>query len=136
MAMGPHTKPNIPHLLPCVLGALGDSKLHVRAAALSTLNTFMKETSMRDMFVSDIFGTVLGKANLFVKQDVFGWMEAILMKSKPIAKEELTACLGVLYASLALEDRSGDVRKASQDEIIGFMKHLGSSVWWKLQKSF
>ena len=89
---------------------------------------------MRDMFVSDIFGTVLGKANLFVKQDVFGWMEAILMKSKPIAKEELTACLGVLYASL--EDRSSDVRKASQDEIIGFMKHLGSSAWWMLQKSF
>ena len=62
LAMGPHTKPNIPHLLPCVLGALGDSKPNVRAAAISTLNTFMKETSMRDMFVSDIFGTVLWKA--------------------------------------------------------------------------
>jgi len=123
LAMGPHTKPNIPHLLPCVLSALGDSKPNVRAAALSTLNTFMKETSMRDMFVSDIFGTVLGKANPFVKQEVFGWMGANLMESKPIAKEELTACLGVLYASL--EDRSGDVRKASQDAILGFMKHLG-----------
>ena len=123
LAMGPHTKPNIPHLLPCVLGALGDSKPNVRAAAISTLNTFMKETSMRDMFVSDIFGTVLWKANPFVKQEVFGWMGANLMESKPIAKEELIACLGVLYASL--EDRSGDVRKASQDAILGFMKHLG-----------
>ena len=75
------------------------------------------------MFVSDIFGTVLGKANPFVKQDVFGWMGANLMESKPIAKEELTACLAVLYVSL--EDRSGDAKKASRDVILGFMKHLG-----------
>lgn len=123
LAMGPHTKSNIPHLLPCVLSALGDSKPNVRAAALNTLNTFLKETSMRDMFVSDIFGTVLAKANPFVKQELFGWMGVNLMEAKAIAKEELTSCLTVLYASL--EDRSGEVRKASQDAILGFMKHLG-----------
>jgi len=123
LAMGPHTKGNIPNLLPCVLSALGDSKPNVRSTALNTLNTIMKETSMRDMFVGDIFGSALAKANPFVKQEVFGWMGANLMESKPIAKEELTACLSVLYASL--EDRSGDVRKASQDAILGFMKHLG-----------
>ena len=60
------------------------------------LNTFMKETSTRAMFASDIFGTVLGEANPFVKQEVFGWMGANLMENKPIAKEELTACLSVL----------------------------------------
>merc|ERR550532_381216 len=33
------------------------------------------------------------------------------------------ACLSVLFS--ALEDRSADVRKAAQEAIIGFMKHLG-----------
>ena len=100
------------------------------------LNTFMKETSTRAMFASDIFGTVLGEANPFVKQEVFGWMGANLMENKPIAKEELTACLSVLFASL--EDRSGDVRKAFQDAILGFMKYIGYGmrVWLKLQRRF
>ena len=73
---------------------------NVRAAALTTLNTFMKVTFMRDMFVSDDFGTVLGKANPFVKQEVYGWMGGHLMKSKRIVREELTAFLRVLYASI------------------------------------
>ena len=64
--MGPRTKPNIPHLLTCVLSSLGDSKTNVPAAALNTFNTFLKETSMRDVFGSDIFGTGHAKTNPFV----------------------------------------------------------------------
>ena len=123
LAMGPHTKPNIPHLLPPVLAALADSKVNVRQAAVKTVNTIMTETSVRDMVVCDIFPSALSKGNPFVKQEIFGWMGANLMGAKAIAKDELTACLSVLFS--ALEDRSADVRKAAQDAIPGFMKHLG-----------
>ena len=122
-AMGPHTKPNITHLLPPVLAALADSKQNIRAAAVSALNTLMRETSIRDMMVADIFPSALGKGNPFVKQEIFSWLGANLMGAKSVAKEELTGCLGVLYSSL--EDRSADVRRAAQEAILGFMKHLG-----------
>jgi len=123
LAMGPHTKPNIPNLLPPVLAALADSKNNVRQAAVNTINTMMKETSVRDMLVNDIFPSALGKGNPFVKQEIFSWFGANLMEAKAVAKEELTACLSVLFSSL--EDRSADVRKSAQDAILGFMKHLG-----------
>ena len=123
MAMGPHTKTNIPHLLPPVLAALADSKANVRQACVNTINTIMKETSVRDMLVCDIFPSALGKGNPFVKQEIFTWLGANLMEAKGVAKDELSACLSVLYSSL--EDRSADVRKAAQEAILGFMKHLG-----------
>ena len=123
LAMGPHTKANIPHLLPPVLAALADSKANVRQAAVKTMNTIMTETSVRDMLVCDIFPSALGKGNPFVKQEIFGWFGANLMAAKGLAKDELMACLSVLFS--ALEDRSADVRKAAQEAIIGFMKHLG-----------
>ena len=106
-----------------MLAALADSKANVRQAAVKTMNTIMTETSVRDMLVSDIFPSALGKGNPFVKQEIFGWFGANLMGAKVVAKEELMACLSVLFSSL--EDRSADVRKAAQEAIIGFMKHLG-----------
>ena len=58
-----------------------------------------------------------------MKQEIFTWLGANLMEAKQVSKEDLTACLSVLFASV--EDRSGDVRKAGQEAILGFMKHLG-----------
>ena len=123
LAMGPHTKPNIPHLLPPVLAALADSKQNIRTAAVSALNTLMKETSVRDLMVADIFPSALAKGNPFLKQEIFKWMGENLMEAKTVSKEELTGCLTVLFTSL--EDRSADVRKAAQEAVLGFMKHLG-----------
>merc|ERR1719427_1953230 len=121
--MGPHTKPNIPHLLPPLLAALGDSKANVRQAAVASLNTLLKETSLRDMVVADILPAALAKANPAAKQELFTWLATNLPEAKAESKEELTACLPVLFS--AMEDRSGDVRKASQEAVLGFMKHLG-----------
>ena len=123
LAMGPHTRPNIAALLPAVLGGLADSKANVRAAALSTLNTILKETSLRDMLVQEIFSTALAKANPFMKTEIFGWLATTLPEAKSPAKDELVGCLPVLYAGI--EDRASEVRKASQDAVPGFMRHLG-----------
>jgi len=46
-----------------------------------------------------------------------------LPEAKSPAKEELQGCLTILYG--AIEDRSGEVRKAAQDAVPGFMRHLG-----------
>lgn len=43
------------------------------------------------------------------------------MKSVP--KEELVACIPILYANL--EDRNADVRKNAQEAVLGIMIHLG-----------
>ena len=123
LAMGPHTRPNIAALLPAVLGGLADSKANVRAAALSTLNTILKETSLRDMLVQEIFSTALAKANPFMKTEIFGWLATTLPEAKSPAKDELVGCLPILYAGI--EDRASEVRKASQDAVPGFMRHLG-----------
>merc|ERR1719187_320244 len=123
LAMGPHTRQNIGALLPAVLGGLADSKANVRASALSTLNTILKETSLRDMVVQEIFSTALAKANPFMKAEIFGWLATTLPEAKSPAKEELVGCLPILYAGI--EDRASEVRKASQDAVPGFMRHLG-----------
>ena len=123
LAMGPHTRQNIGALLPAVLGGLADSKANVRASALSTLNTILKETSLRDMVVQEIFPTALAKANPFMKAEIFGWLATTLPEAKSPAKEELVGCLPILYAGI--EDRASEVRKASQDAVPGFMRHLG-----------
>ena len=43
------------------MAALADSKTNVRAAAVATLNTFIKETSLKDLFVNEIISTALTK---------------------------------------------------------------------------
>lgn len=123
LAMGPHSKPQVPNLLPGVLNALADSKPNVRQAALAAINTFLQETSLRDLFVNDIFCTALTKGNPFVKQEVFMWMAGKLPEGKGVPKDELSACLPILYSGI--EDRSAEVRKATQEAVPGFMKHLG-----------
>jgi len=123
LAMGPHTRPNIGALLPAVLQGLSDSKANVRAAALAALNTTLAETSMRDMVVQDIFPAALAKANPFMKTEIFAWLATSLPDAKSPAKEELQGCLPVLFS--AVEDRSGEVRKAAQDSVPAFMRHLG-----------
>ena len=61
IGMGPQTRLQIPQLLPPVLAALADSKNTVRAAARATLNTMVKETSLKDMFVNEIVSTAVAK---------------------------------------------------------------------------
>ena len=63
IAMGPQTRVQVPQLLPCVLAALADSKNTVRAAARATLNTMVKETSLKDMFVNEIVSTAVAKVS-------------------------------------------------------------------------
>ena len=46
------------------MAALADSKTNVRAAAVATLNTFIKETSLKDLFVNEIISTALTKGGL------------------------------------------------------------------------
>merc|ERR1719203_755219 len=121
--MGPHSKPQVPNLLPGVLNALADSKPNIRQAALATINTFLQETSLRDMFINEIFFTALSKGNPFVKQEIFMWMATKLPEGKGIPKDELSVCLPILYSGI--EDRSAEVRKATQEAVPGFMKHLG-----------
>ena len=89
------------------------------------MNTFLKETSLRDMVVNDIFCSAIAKGNPFVKQEVFQWLAEKLPEGKSVAKDELASCLPSLFASI--EDRSAEVRKASQEAVPGFMKHLGKA---------
>jgi len=123
IAMGPQTRVQVPQLLPCVLAALADSKNTVRAAARATLNTMVKETSLKDMFVNEIVSTAVAKGNPFVKQEIWTWLSEVLSEGKGLPKEELVACLTPLYAGV--EDRSADVRKPAQDCVLPIMKHIG-----------
>jgi len=123
LAMGPQTRTQIPQLLPAVMAALADSKTNVRAAAVSTLNTFIKETSLKDLFVNEMISAALTKGNPNVKMEIWTWLAASLPDAKGLPKDELVACLAILYASI--EDRSADVRKPANEVILPLMKHVG-----------
>ena len=73
LAMGPQTRTQIPHLVPAVLAALADSKNTVRAAAIATLNIFIKETSFKVYFLLLFVRIFRIYINYFLKQVVFNF---------------------------------------------------------------
>ena len=42
----------------------------------------------------------LFQGNPFVKQEIWGWLSEVLPEAKSLPKDELIACLGILYADV------------------------------------
>ncbi|XP_042571145.1 cytoskeleton-associated protein 5 isoform X2 [Cyprinus carpio] len=121
-AMGPSLKQHVRNLGIPVVTVLGDSKPNVRAAALSTLNTWVEQTGMKEWLEGEDLSEELKKENPFLRQELLGWLAEKLPTLRTVPTD-LMLCVPHLYT--CLEDRSGDVRKKAQDALPSFMMHLG-----------
>ncbi|XP_031420118.1 cytoskeleton-associated protein 5 isoform X2 [Clupea harengus] len=121
-AMGPGLRQHVKNLGFPVITVLGDSKLNVRTSAMTTLNAWVEQTSMKDWLEGDDMSEELKKENPFLRQELLGWLAERLPNMRAVPPD-LMQCLPQLYA--CLEDRSGDVRKKAQDALPTFMMHLG-----------
>ena len=111
------------YLVPGLLGSLSDSKPLVRAGVVGCMDTLLEQTLLKEFFVDEMLLTAMTKGNHFTKQEVLKWLSVNLPEARSVPKEDLMAMITVLYA--AVEDRNADVRKAAQDAIPAFMRHIG-----------
>uniref|UniRef100_A0A3B4ZCJ9 Cytoskeleton associated protein 5 n=1 Tax=Stegastes partitus TaxID=144197 RepID=A0A3B4ZCJ9_9TELE len=121
-AMGPGLKQHVKSLGIPVITVLGDSKVNVRTAAMTTLQAWVEQTGMKDWLEGEDLSEELKRENPFLRQEVLGWLAEKLPTLRTVPGD-LMLCIPQLYA--CLEDRNGDVRKKAQDALPTFMMHLG-----------
>ncbi|XP_075144910.1 msps cytoskeleton-associated protein 5 isoform X3 [Haematobia irritans] len=124
-AMGPGCKNHVRVLFPGFLHALGDSKSFVRAAALNCINCFGEKGGYKEFFENEMIADALKSGSPVLKSELWAWLAERLpqMPPKSIPKDELTAMVPHLYAHIC--DRNADVRKNSNEAVLGVMIHLG-----------
>ncbi|CAK9821655.1 Protein mini spindles [Anthophora retusa] len=123
-AMGPPAKQHIRVLFPGFIQCLGDSKIWIRTAAISCINTWGDQCGYKEFFDGEMIGDALKSGSPILRAEVWNWLaqKLPLIPLKQIPKEELLVCLPYLYNNL--EDRNSDVRKNAQEAVLGFMIHL------------
>ncbi|XP_072518967.1 cytoskeleton-associated protein 5 isoform X2 [Salminus brasiliensis] len=121
-AMGPSLKQHVRNLGFPIITVLGDSKPNVRASALTTLNSWVEQTGLKEWLEGEDLSEELKRENPFLRQEVLGWLSERLPTMRTVPAD-LMLCIPNLYA--CLEDRNGDVRKKAQDALPTFMMHLG-----------
>ncbi|XP_072291892.1 cytoskeleton-associated protein 5 isoform X2 [Eucyclogobius newberryi] len=121
-AMGPGLKQHVKALGFPIITVLGDSKVNVRTAAMTTLQAWVEQTGMKEWLEGEELSEELKKENPFLRQELLGWLAEKIPTLRTVPGD-LMVCLPQLYA--CLEDRNGDVRKKAQDALPMFMMHLG-----------
>ncbi|XP_038561241.1 cytoskeleton-associated protein 5 isoform X4 [Micropterus salmoides] len=122
VAMGPGLKQHVKALGIPIITVLGDSKLNVRTAAMTTLQAWVEQTGMKEWLEGEDLSEELKRENPFLRQEVLGWLAEKLPTLRAVPGD-LMLCIPQLYT--CLEDRNGDVRKKAQDALPTFMMHLG-----------
>ncbi|XP_035520994.1 cytoskeleton-associated protein 5 [Morone saxatilis] len=121
-AMGSGLKQHIKALGIPIITVLGDSKVNVRTAAMTTLQSWVEQTGMKEWLEGEDLSEELRRENPFLRQEVLGWLAEKLPTLRTVPGD-LMLCVPLLYT--CLEDRNGDVRKKAQDALPTFMMHLG-----------
>lgn len=124
-AMGPGCKNHVRVLFPGFLHALGDSKSFVRAAALNCINSFGEKGGYKEFFENEMIADALKSGSPALKTELWAWLAEKMppMPPKSIPKEELASMIPHLYAHIC--DRNADVRKNSNEAVLGIMIHMG-----------
>jgi cytoskeleton-associated protein 5 len=130
-SIGPPCKQHVRTLFPGILRGLGDNKAYLRAACITCINAWGDQCGYKEFFDGEMFADALKNGTPALKTEVWGWMAEKLpnISSKSLNKEELNACLPYLYANIT--DRNADVRKNSNDCVLGIMMHLGYDAMMK-----
>lgn len=126
-AMGPSCKQHVRAFFPGFLQGMGDSKTWIRSAAVSCINTWGDLCGYKEFFDGEMIADALKSGSPTLRSELWAWLAEKLpnIPPKSFPKEELTACIGSLFANL--EDRNADVRKNASDAVLGIMMHVGFS---------
>uniref|UniRef100_A0A8D8W5H1 Cytoskeleton-associated protein 5 n=1 Tax=Cacopsylla melanoneura TaxID=428564 RepID=A0A8D8W5H1_9HEMI len=122
-AMGNGCKKYVRVFFPGLLQGMGDSKTWIRSAAVTCINKWGEACGFKEFFDGEMIYDALKAGSPILRQEVWAWLAITLPEVKTVPKEELHACLLLLYSNL--EDRNADVRKNAADAAAGFMIHLG-----------
>ncbi|KAJ9598235.1 hypothetical protein L9F63_011056, partial [Diploptera punctata] len=125
VAMGNQSKMHVRTVFPALLQGMGDSKVWIRSAATSCINTWGDHCGYKEFFDGEMIGDTLKSGSPTLRIELWAWLTEKIptMPPKSIPKEELLICLPHLYANV--EDRNAEVRKNAQEAILPFMMHLG-----------
>ncbi|KAM4617287.1 cytoskeleton-associated protein 5 isoform 1-T3 [Discoglossus pictus] len=121
-AMGSSIKQHVKNLGMSIITVLGDSKANVRAAARTTLNSWVEQTGIKEWLEGEDFSEELKKENPFLRQELLAWLAEKLPTLRTVPSDLL---LSVPHLYSCLEDRNGDVRKKAQEALPMFMMHIG-----------
>ena len=106
-----------------MIQALSDSKEALRKMAIATLNAWFTHCGGLVPFLEgDTLVESFATTNPNLKTELCTWLASVLPKSKKLPPE-LKGIIGPVYT--CLEDRSADVRAASQSLIEPLMAHVG-----------
>lgn len=124
VALGTSAKQHLRVLLPGFIQCLGDSKVWIRTAAISCIDTWGEQCGYKEFFDGEIIGDALKSGSPTLRAELWNWLsqKLPLIPVKQIPKEELLVCIPHLYSNL--EDRNSDVRKNAQEAVLGYMIHL------------
>ncbi|XP_043494004.1 protein mini spindles isoform X1 [Polistes fuscatus] len=124
VSLGTSAKQHLRILLPGFIQCLGDSKVWIRTAAISCIDTWGEQCGYKEFFEGEIIGDALKSGSPTLRAELWTWLsqKLPLIPVKQIPKEELLVCIPHLYSNL--EDRNSDVRKNAQEAVLGFMIHL------------
>ncbi|KAL1459608.1 hypothetical protein WDU94_011572 [Cyamophila willieti] len=123
VAMGSGCKKYVRVFFPGLLQGMGDSKTWIRSAAVTCINKWGEACGFKEFFDGEMIFDALKGGSPILRQELWTWLAATLPEVKTVPKEELHACLLLLYSNI--EDRNADVRKNAADAVPGFMIHLG-----------
>ncbi|XP_029636093.1 cytoskeleton-associated protein 5 isoform X2 [Octopus sinensis] len=121
-SLGPHCKQHIRTIGPGIISCFGDSKVHLRAAAVNALNAWVEHCNIHALVECEAFSDALKIENPNLRMELLGWLSEKLPNVKSLPNE-LKVCVPLLLN--CLEDRNGDVRKKAQESIVPFMIHVG-----------
>ncbi|GAB1602380.1 cytoskeleton-associated protein 5-like isoform X1 [Argonauta hians] len=121
-SLGPHCKQYIRIVGPGIINCFGDSKVHLRAAAVNCLNAWVENCSIHGLVECEAISDALKIENPNLRMELLGWLSEKLPNMKPLPNELKIA---VPLLMNCLEDRNGDVRKKAQESILPFMIHVG-----------
>ncbi|KAI5733008.1 hypothetical protein M8J76_006606 [Diaphorina citri] len=122
-AMGTPCKKFVRTFFPGLLQGMGDSKTWIRSSAVTCINKWGETCGFKEFFDGEMIADALKAGSPILRAELWAWLATTLPEVKTVPKEELHACLLLLYSNL--EDRNADVRKNAADATPGFMIHLG-----------
>lgn len=122
-AMGSPCKKYVRAFLPGLIQGMGDSKTWIRSSAVSCINKWGETCGFKEFFDGEIIADALKSGSPILRAELWSWLASTLTDLKSAPKEELHACLMLLYNNL--EDRNAEVRKNAADAVPSFMIHLG-----------
>ncbi|PSN31815.1 Mini spindles protein [Blattella germanica] len=107
-AMGNQSKIHVRTVFPALLQDLGDSKVWIRTAAISCINTWGEQCGYKEFFDGEMIGDALKSGSPTLRVELWAWLTEKLptIPTKSIPKDELMICLPHLYSNV--EDRNAE----------------------------